>query len=120
MSPRTALAAACGFLAGVVLVIVLGGTPATTDTETVTRTVSAAITNGGTVIVTTAVPDVTGQPLDVAKKRLERARFEADVVEGGGAFGVLVEDNWRVTAQEPGAGAQLEQGSTVRLTIERR
>lgn len=120
MSPKVALAAACGFLAGVLAVLAFGGVPdPDTEVATVTRTVAGPVTNGGTVIVSTAVPDVTGQPLDVAKERLTRAKFEADV-QGGGTFGVLVEENWRVSSQAPGPGTQLEQGSSVRLVIERR
>jgi len=117
-----ALAAASGFLAGIVLVVLLGGAkgPAT-DTVTVARTVSVpvAATNPGTVIITTAVPDVVGQRLNVAKDRVKRAGFDLDVV-GGGLLGVIVDSNWEVTSQEPAPGGQLEQGSTVEVRIERR
>ncbi|MDX6657520.1 MAG: hypothetical protein QOH62_2313 [Solirubrobacteraceae bacterium] len=112
---KTAIAGAAGFLAGVLLVIALGGA-ASGDTKTVT----AAITSGGTVIVSTTVPQLVGQPLDVARQRLERARFDLTVDHGGGVFGVLVEGNWQVTKQVPAAGTKLEQGSTVHVDVDRR
>jgi beta-lactam-binding protein with PASTA domain len=114
---KAALAAAGGFLAGVLLVLVLGGG---SDTKTKTETVTAAVTNGGTVIVSTTVPQLVGQPLDVARERVERSKFELVVDQGGGVFGVVVEHNWQVTSQSPDAGTKLEQGSTVHVDIDRR
>jgi hypothetical protein len=117
-----ALAAACGFLLGAVVVIAIGagGGDTTTVTQRRTVTVSAATTTtGGTVITSTAVPPVVGERLDVAKDRLRRAGFDPDV-DGGGVFGVIRESNWEVVAQDPGPGVQLEQGSSVRIRIERR
>jgi beta-lactam-binding protein with PASTA domain len=114
---RAALAAAAGFLAGVVLVLALGG-GTTTKTKTVTR--PATSTRGGTVIVTTTVPQLVGQPLDVARSRLERSKFDLVIDHGGGLFGVLVEHNWQVASQTPDAGTKLEQGSTVHVDIDRR
>jgi hypothetical protein len=114
---RAALAAAGGFLAGVLLVLALG---AGSDTKTSTETVAAAVTNGGTVIVSTTVPQLVGQPLDVARDRVERSKFDLVVDHGGGVLGVLVEHNWQVTAQTPDAGTKLEQGSTVHVDIDRR
>jgi len=111
---KLALAAAGGFLAGVLLVLALGG-----GGDTKTKTVTTSITNGGTVITTTTVPQLVGQPLDVARARIERAKFQLAIDEGGGVFGVVVEDNWQVTAQDPAAGTKLEQGSTVHVGIER-
>jgi PASTA domain len=112
---RLALAAAGGFLAGVLLVLALGG-----GSGGDTKTVTAPVTSGGTVIVSTTVPQLVGQPLDVARSRLERSRFDLAVDHGGGILGVLVEHNWQVTAQDPAAGAKLEQGSTVHVDIDRR
>jgi beta-lactam-binding protein with PASTA domain len=116
-----ALGIAVGFLAGVLLAVALtGGTQ--TETVTVARTVTVAspsVTTGGTVIVTVPVPAVTGERLDVAKDRIRRAGFDADV-DGGGTFGVIKESNWEVVAQDPGPGVALEKGSSVRVRIERR
>ena len=114
---RAAIAAAAGFLAGVLLVLALGG-----GTTTKTKTVTAAATqsHGGTVVVSTDVPQLVGQPLDVARQRLERAKFDLAVDHGGGLFGVLVEHNWQVASQTPDPGTKLEQGSTVHVDIERR
>jgi PASTA domain len=114
---RLAVAAAGGFLVGVLLVLALGGG---TTTKTKTVTARASQTHGGTVVVTTTVPQLVGQPLDLARQRVERARFDLVVDHGGGLFGVLVEHNWQVSSQTPAAGAKLEQGSTVHVDIERR
>jgi beta-lactam-binding protein with PASTA domain len=104
-----ALAAAGGFLAGVLLVAILGGAQPVYKE----RTISVAGTPEGT-----AVPALVGQPLDVALNRLESAGLKGEV-EGGGLFGVLDEGNWRVVDQDPSKGARLRQGDTVRLDIER-
>lgn len=116
-----ALTGAGGFLAGVLLVIALGGgADTTTTTARVTVTASApATTPGATVITITAVPPLVGERLDTAKARLKAARFDADV-KGGGLFGVLRDSNWVVVAQAPAAGTQLRQGSTVHIDIARR
>jgi hypothetical protein len=113
-----ALAGASGFLAGVLLVAVLGGTPTTTITDRVTVTAPPSTTTGGTVITVTAVPALVGEHLDTAKARLSQAQFEVDV-NGGGIFGVINDGNWQVVAQDPPAGTQLRQGSTVHVDIER-
>jgi hypothetical protein len=109
---------AAGFLAGVLLVAVLGGAQPVIRESTVTVR-PPAVTTGGTVITKTLVPPVVGERLDVALDRIARAGFDADV-DGGGLFGVLQEDNWEVTAQSPGPGGYLEQGSTIKLDIARR
>ena len=117
---RTALAAACGFLAGVLLVVALGTGGATTKTTERTITVvSPTLTTGGTVIVKTAVPPLVGERLDVAKDRLNRAGFDPDV-EGGGIFGIIDDSNWEVVTQDPGPGVMLEQGSSVHIRVEKR
>jgi hypothetical protein len=116
-----ALGAACGFLAGVLVVVAIGGSGG--DTQTITRnrtvTVAAAVTTGGTVIVRTAVPPLVGERLDVAKDRLDRAGFDPDV-EGGGILGIVVDSNWEVVSQDPGPGVMLEQGSSVHIRVEKR
>ncbi|HEX2104981.1 MAG TPA: PASTA domain-containing protein [Solirubrobacteraceae bacterium] len=111
-----ALGIAAGFLCGVLLVAILGGAKPVIETRTIT--VPATRTTGGTVIVSTRVPALVGQRLDVALARLERARFTADV-EGGGLFGVVEERNWEVVEQSPAAGTMLEQGSQVTLGVQR-
>lgn len=117
-----ALGAASGFLAGVLAVVAFGGADAETTTVTRDRTVtvtSPTITNGGTVIVETAVPALVGERLDVAKDRLDRAGFDPDV-EGGGVLGIVKDSNWQVVTQDPGPGVMLEQGSSVQIRVERR
>ncbi len=118
-----ALAGAGGFLAGVLLVAILGGTPTLTETTTqrvtVTTAASAPTTvDPGTIITKTQVPDLVGQRLDVAKQRLDDAQFDADV-SGGGLFGVIDDSNWVVVAQDPPAGTEYQQGSRVQVEIER-
>ena len=109
------LVAAAAFLAGVLLVAVLGGAKNVVHEKTVTVTsrVETSSAAGGT-----EVPDVIGQPLDLALDLLDRAGFDADV-EGGGVLGILVSENWEVVDQSPPAGEMLEPGSTVRLAVQR-
>jgi beta-lactam-binding protein with PASTA domain len=103
-----ALAAAGGFLAGVLLIAILGGAqPAYKE-----RTISVARTPEGT-----AVPALVGQRLDVALDRLQSAGLKGEV-HGGGVFGVVDEGNWRVVDQDPSNGARLRQGDTVRLDVD--
>lgn len=115
-----ALTGACGVLAGVLLVVALGGAQGTTKTTTTRITVPAnVVTTGGTVITQTLVPRVVGERLDVAKVRVARVGFDIDV-DGGGLLGVIKDSNWEVVTQDPGPGVELEQGSSVRVHIERR
>jgi hypothetical protein len=44
--------------------------------------------------------------------------FDHDT-RGGGVSGVLDESNWEVVAQDPGAGARLARGVSVRLATAR-
>jgi PASTA domain len=104
-----AIAGAGGFLAGVLLVAILGGAQPVYKE----RTISVAAQPQGT-----AVPSLVGQRLDDALDRLETAGLRGEV-DGGGLFGVLDEGNWRVVDQDPSQGARLRQGDTVRLHVER-
>lgn len=116
-----ALAGACGFLLGVLVVVTLGASDSTTRTETQRVTAPAATgTTGRTVITKTLVPRMVGEPLDVAKERAERQRFAVTVDSGGGVFGVVRDENWEVVAQRPGAGELIEQGSTIHVDIVKR
>jgi hypothetical protein len=111
-----ALGVAGGFLCGVLLVAILGGAKPVIQKRTIT--VPATRTTGGTVIVSTRVPALVGQRLDVALDRLERAKFTADV-EGGGLFGIVEAHNWEVVEQSPSPATMLEQGSQVTLRVQR-
>lgn len=120
-----ALVAAMGVLVGVLLIALLGGGGTRVETRTqvqrvtVPVTVAApAATTPGPAIVTTQVPDVVGERLDVARDRMKRAGFDVDV-DGGGTFGVVIDSNWVVVAETPAAGTSRELGSLVRLSIER-
>lgn len=114
-----AVGAACGFLAGVLVVLAVGGGGQTTTVERTVTVAPSTLTTGGTVIVKTAVPELVGERLDVARDRLDRAGFDPDV-EGGGLLGIIDESNWEVVLQDPGPGVMLEQGSSVHLRVERR
>lgn len=115
-----ALATASGFLLGVLVISTFGGAEGATRTETVRVTVPGAVTSGGTVITKALVPPIVGEPLDVAKARAQRARFDLTVDSGGGVFGVRRDENWEVVAQRPGPGTLFEQGSTIHVDIVRR
>jgi hypothetical protein len=104
-----ALAAAGGFLAGVLLIAILGGAQPVYKERTLT--VSKPLQGS-------AVPALVGQRLDVALDRLQSAGLKGDV-QGGGLFGVLDETSWKVVHQDPSPGARLGQGDTVRLDIDR-
>ena len=62
-----------------------------------------------------AVPDVSGQSLDVAEDTLDRAGLRYDAV-GGGAFGIVVRSHWTVCKQIPAPGAS---ASSVTLFVAR-
>jgi PASTA domain-containing protein len=104
-----ALAGAGGFLAGVLLIAILGGAQPVYKERTLT--VSKPLQGS-------AVPALVGQRLDVALDRLQSAGLKGDV-QGGGLFGVLDESGWKVVDQDPSPGARLLQGDTVRLDIDR-
>ena len=103
-----ALAGAGGFLAGVLLIAILGGAQPVYKERTLT--VSKPLQGS-------AVPALVGQRLDVALDRLESAGLKGDV-QGAGLFGVLDESDWKVVDQDPSPGARLGQGDTVRLDID--
>jgi hypothetical protein len=104
-----ALAGAGGFLAGVLLIAILGGAQPVYKERTLTISRPAQ---------GSAVPALVGQPLDVALDRLESAGLKGDV-QGGGLFGILDEGDWKVVHQDPSPGARLGQGDTVRLDVDR-
>ena len=104
-----ALAGAGGFLAGVLLIAILGGAQPVYKE----RTLTVSRPPQGS-----AVPALVGQRLDVALDHLQSAGLKGDV-QGGGLFGVLDESSWKVVDQDPSPGARLSQGDTVRLDIDR-
>ncbi len=66
----------------------------------------------------TTMPDVTGKTLDDAKSAIKDAGYGDEVkVGGGGLFGVVVESNWEVCAQNPAAGTTVAGKPT--LTVAR-
>ena len=64
------------------------------------------------------MPSVVGLQLDVALSDIKDAGFTDDVeIIGGGMLGVVVESNWQVCEQSPGAGATVVDKPA--LTVER-
>jgi len=114
-----ALAGAGGFLAGVLLVAALGGAKGTTKTTTERHTQTQTQTITRTVDGREQVPDVVGKSLPDARGQLEDAGFKVDVVDDT-LFGIVDEDHFVVTDQDPGAGARLASGEHVAVTVERR
>ena len=104
-----ALAGAGGFLAGVLLIAILGGAQPVYKE----RTLTVARAPQGR-----AVPALVGQPLDVALDKLQALGLKGDV-QGGGLFGIADERDWKVVHQDPSPGARLGQGDTVRLDVDR-
>ena len=104
-----AIAVAAGFLAGVLLIAILGGAQPVYKE----RTIRVASPPQGAL-----VPALAGVRLDDALDRLERAGLKGEV-QGGGLFGVLDETNWTVVGQDPSPGARLKAGDTVRLDVDR-
>ena len=64
------------------------------------------------------MPSLTGQPLDVAERRLDDLGLRSSE-EGGGLFGVIVPSDWVVCATAPGPNTVVRPDSTVRLSIDR-
>ena len=113
---RTALAAAAGFFVGVILVLILGAGGGG-KTKTVTASSSG---KAGTAVVTTTVPRLVGEPLDVASDRVDRSGFELVIDSGGGLFGPLIDSDWKIKSQDPAAGTKVAPGSTIHVDIEQR
>jgi hypothetical protein len=110
-----ALVGSLGFVAGIVLAI---GAGAGTDTKTVTVVRGPATTPGPppTVITKVSVPDLANVRLDVAKSQIQAQGWHAKV-KGGGLFGVVVDSNWTVVAQEPKPGTLLQRGGTITVDV---
>jgi hypothetical protein len=65
-----------------------------------------------------AMPDLGGARLDLAERYLDRLGAAHDT-SGGGAFGVVVRDNWEVCTTTPPPGAALAPDRVARLFIDR-
>ena len=63
----------------------------------------------------TSAPELRGERLDVAERRLDELGLEFERV-GGGALGIVVRSNWTVCRQQPAPGTQT---SEVRLIVDR-
>jgi beta-lactam-binding protein with PASTA domain len=110
-----ALGTAAGFLAGVLVVVALGGA----STHRATSTPASIPVAGGqppTVITRVALPDLSRIRLDVAKERLRGLGFRVKVKDDG-LLGVVVDENWTVIGQDPAAGQLLERGGLVTLNV---
>ena len=106
-----ALAAAGGFLAGVLLIAILGGAQPVYKDRTVTK--AARVTG-------VQVPALTGVRLDRAIDRLESIGLKADFdSNAGGLFGIIDKSGWTVVGQDPSPGSRVRQGDSVHLDIDR-
>jgi hypothetical protein len=106
-----ALAVAGGFLAGVLLIAILGGAQPVYKDRTITRAAKPA---------GTAVPALTGVRLDRAVDRLESIGLKADFdPSAGGLFGIVDKSGWTVVGQDPSPGSRVSRGDSVHLDIDR-
>ena len=64
-----------------------------------------------------AVPDLAGAARDDAVERLESLGLQVEVEEGGGLLDRLLPGDPRVCETEPGAGAEVRRGATVRVGV---
>jgi hypothetical protein len=114
---HVALVGALGFVAGIVLAIG-AGTGTDTKTVTVTRAPAPARRTGSapTVITKVSVPDLSNVRLDAAKSQIHAQGWHVKV-KGGGIFGVLVDSNWTVVAQDPKPGTLLQRGGTITVDV---
>ena len=72
-------------------------------------------------IMTVAVPDVVGGNPDDARKALQAAGLKVDTQQsGGGFFDELLGQAPQVCATSPQAGATVDAGATVHVTVARR
>lgn len=111
------LAGAAGFLVGVTLLVILShGAASVGEPQAKTRT-RTVVLPPRTVITKTTVPAVLGEPVDIARERLERAGFVVQVT-GGGVLGIIDEGNWTVSTQNPAGGTVLDPGATVSITAD--
>src|SRR5262249_50267715 len=74
--------------------------------------------NSGGASKEVTVPNVIGQPLDVAERQLHDASLRSQR-GGGGRFRVLVPADWDVCAASPKPDSTTRPGSAVDLLIDR-
>jgi hypothetical protein len=67
---------------------------------------------------TATMPDLAGARLDRAERYLDRLGVAHDT-SGGGTFGIVVRDNWRVCTTTPTTGTALAPDATVKLFADR-
>jgi hypothetical protein len=79
--------------------------------------VPAAAPPGGRTAATT-MPALGGARLDRAERYLDRLGVGHDT-SGGGTFGIVVRENWRVCTTTPSAGAPVAPDAGVKLFVDR-
>jgi hypothetical protein len=67
---------------------------------------------------TVEVPDLEGEPLDLAEQDLSGLGLRSQTV-GGGVLGILIDANWEVCETDPGGGEMVRPGATVKLLVDR-
>ncbi len=71
-------------------------------------------------MVSVRIPDVTGTPVDEARRRLTDLGLEVEVQEGGGLFDRLLPGDPKVCETDPEAGEERDPGTTVAILAARR
>jgi hypothetical protein len=79
--------------------------------------VASASPPGGRVVAI-AMPDLARARLDRAEKYLDRLGVGRDT-SGGGAFGIVIRENWQVCTTTPPAGASLAPDDRAKLFVDR-
>jgi hypothetical protein len=77
---------------------------------------SAAPPGGRTLSL--AMPDLTGARLDRAERYLDRLGVGYDT-SGGGTFGIVFRENWRVCTTTPTAGTSVAPNGRTKLFVDR-
>jgi beta-lactam-binding protein with PASTA domain len=111
MKKKLATALLCGLM--------LTGCGSTTQAAVVKTTPTASATKTVAPAVSITVPRVIDLTLDKATDQLKALglKVESTDIENGKA--VIVEENWMVVTQDPGAGKSVAKGSTVKLGVKR-
>jgi hypothetical protein len=71
-------------------------------------------------MVSVRIPDLTGTPVDEARRRLTGLGLEVDVQERGGLFDRLLPGDPKVCDTDPEAGEERDPGTTVTVAVSRR
>jgi serine/threonine protein kinase len=102
-------------LAGLIALVVLAGLGAAAIIEVPRLTDNGSSPSKASGVT---IPDLSGQPLDAAERRLRDLGLEPSEVSDS-IFGVLVPADWDVCRTDPAPGRVVRPHSTVRLLVDR-